>query len=107
MVGSDFYLPAGARVLEAASRPEVVAAPDHDARVALLAELADVDPRWLEECLEGRPSFADVAGASALAVHDAARRRRVMRAAADAFKAASGGDLGDLERRLTEVESAA
>ena len=85
VVGSDFYLPAGARVLEAASRPEVVAAPDHDARVALLAELADVDPRWLEECLEGRPSFADVAGASALAVPrrgppppgHAGRRRRL------------------------------
>jgi replicative DNA helicase len=114
LVGRDFYDPRCGRAFSAAVRPEVVQAEaaarpgeGYFARVRTIAELADVDLCWLEDCAANRPSFADVAGVSAARVVDAARRRRIMRLAADLHEAAAHGDDGHLTRLLVEAGHAA
>lgn len=102
---SDFYTPGAGRVFAAAVAPEL-AGLGHDERVKRLAELADVDLRWLERCVWDRPVQVDVTGSVAHQVKDAARRRQLMRVASDAYALAAGGDVAEALHRLEEVAHA-
>jgi replicative DNA helicase len=107
LTSEHFYLPGAARAFGAAVRPEVASAEEaatlcgrSDARFCKIAELADVDPRWLARCVAERPTMHDLRGVLAARVVDAARRRHVMRFASDLHCAAAEGSADDLERLL-------
>jgi hypothetical protein len=104
---ADFYLLHVRRAFEAAGMAELLAAEARtnegfrfDVRVAKIAQLATVDPRWLEKCVDERPTLVDKNGVCAARVKDASWRRSVMRWAADVHEAAGNGDHAALERLL-------
>jgi replicative DNA helicase len=98
LVARDFYLPAAGRAFDASVRPEVVEATTYHARLALIAERADVSRTWLQVCVDERPSFVDLNGVSADRVREASIRRRLQRQGADLFVAAGTGDLSEMQR---------
>lgn len=74
LTSDDFFDPRAAAVFGVSLNPELPG--QLDARIAAIAEAADVWPLWLAEVVRRCPVQWDITGSFADRVADAARRRR-------------------------------
>jgi replicative DNA helicase len=105
----SFYLPAAARVF-AVSSPSGWMVPSGadriDRRVASVAAAAAIDVRDLRQWVADCPVAVDTAGAYAVRVADAARRRQLMTLASDLHVAAAEGQHENFRALLDRLQDA-
>jgi replicative DNA helicase len=98
VTAGDFYRPAHGRLLEACRQIEHLNDPDE--RVLAVAEITGVPIAYVQQLVDDRPVMHGRLPGPANRVLDAARRRKLMAAAAELFNQLGGGARLDDVRPL-------